>query len=151
MPLHRLALRLIGKPDRWPSTLELPYPALRLQSRWRVPVGGCSSELVAPGDDGRGAAPTRNASRRSPKLNSQRTSDASRGPPCCCMVRMTRSCPSTTLRDCRLSSFATNTEGPGYPHGMCATHADVIDPDLLAFIGGSYDAGRRRPSCRRPL
>jgi non-heme chloroperoxidase len=25
---------------------------------------------------------------------------------------------------------------PGYPHGMCATHADVINADLLAFIKG---------------
>ena len=24
----------------------------------------------------------------------------------------------------------------GYPHGMCTTHADVINPDLLAFIRG---------------
>jgi non-heme chloroperoxidase len=23
---------------------------------------------------------------------------------------------------------------PGFPHGMCTTHADVINPDLLAFI-----------------
>jgi len=23
---------------------------------------------------------------------------------------------------------------PGYPHGMLTTHADVINPDLLAFI-----------------
>ena len=23
---------------------------------------------------------------------------------------------------------------PGYPHGMATTHADVINPDLLAFI-----------------
>jgi non-heme chloroperoxidase len=23
---------------------------------------------------------------------------------------------------------------PGYPHGMCTTHADVINRDLLAFI-----------------
>jgi non-heme chloroperoxidase len=23
---------------------------------------------------------------------------------------------------------------PGYPHGMCTTHADVIDTDLLAFV-----------------
>ena len=22
----------------------------------------------------------------------------------------------------------------GYPHGMCTTHADAINPDLLAFI-----------------
>jgi non-heme chloroperoxidase len=25
---------------------------------------------------------------------------------------------------------------PGYPHGMCTTHAEVINPDLLAFIQG---------------
>jgi non-heme chloroperoxidase len=25
---------------------------------------------------------------------------------------------------------------PGYPHGMCTTHADVINADLLAFIQG---------------
>jgi len=25
---------------------------------------------------------------------------------------------------------------PGFPHGMCTTHADVINPDLLAFIKG---------------
>ena len=23
---------------------------------------------------------------------------------------------------------------PGYPHGMCTTHADVINQDLLKFI-----------------
>jgi len=23
---------------------------------------------------------------------------------------------------------------PGFPHGMLTTHADVINPDLLAFI-----------------
>ena len=25
---------------------------------------------------------------------------------------------------------------PGFPHGMLTTHADVINPDLLAFIKG---------------
>lgn len=25
---------------------------------------------------------------------------------------------------------------PGLPHGMCTTHADIINPDLLAFIEG---------------
>ena len=25
---------------------------------------------------------------------------------------------------------------PGFPHGMCTTHADVINPDLLTFIKG---------------
>jgi pimeloyl-ACP methyl ester carboxylesterase len=23
-----------------------------------------------------------------------------------------------------------------FPHGMCTTHADVVDPELLAFISG---------------
>ena len=26
---------------------------------------------------------------------------------------------------------------PGYPHGMITTHADVINPDILAFIKGA--------------
>ena len=25
---------------------------------------------------------------------------------------------------------------PGLPHGMCTTHPDTINPDLLAFIKG---------------
>ena len=24
----------------------------------------------------------------------------------------------------------------GAPHGMCTTHADVVNPDMLAFIKG---------------
>jgi len=32
------------------------------------------------------------------------------------------------LRNATLKTY------PGYPHGMCTTHADVINPDLLAFI-----------------
>ncbi len=27
---------------------------------------------------------------------------------------------------------------PGYPHGMLTTHAAVIDPDLLAFVKGTF-------------
>jgi non-heme chloroperoxidase len=25
---------------------------------------------------------------------------------------------------------------PGFPHGMLTTHADAINPDLLAFVRG---------------
>jgi non-heme chloroperoxidase len=25
---------------------------------------------------------------------------------------------------------------PGLPHGMCTTHPDTINPDLLAFVKG---------------
>jgi non-heme chloroperoxidase len=32
------------------------------------------------------------------------------------------------LRKARLKAY------PGLPHGMCTTHADTIDRDLLAFI-----------------
>jgi pimeloyl-ACP methyl ester carboxylesterase len=32
------------------------------------------------------------------------------------------------LRDGVLKTY------PGYPHGMLTTHADVLNPDLLAFI-----------------
>jgi len=28
----------------------------------------------------------------------------------------------------------------GFPHGMCTTHADVINRDLLAFIRGELEA-----------
>ncbi len=34
------------------------------------------------------------------------------------------------VRDGTLKVYA------GYPHGMCTTHADVINADLLAFIEG---------------
>jgi non-heme chloroperoxidase len=23
---------------------------------------------------------------------------------------------------------------PGFPHGMCTTHADIVNPDILAFL-----------------
>ncbi|APW37413.1 alpha/beta hydrolase [Rhodoferax koreense] len=34
----------------------------------------------------------------------------------------------------KLVKNATLKVYPGYPHGMCATNGDVINPDLLAFI-----------------
>ena len=34
----------------------------------------------------------------------------------------------------KLLKNATLKVYPGYPHGMCATNADVINPDLLAFF-----------------
>jgi non-heme chloroperoxidase len=34
------------------------------------------------------------------------------------------------VRDSRLKVY------PGLPHGMCTTHADMINPDLLAFVKG---------------
>ena len=34
----------------------------------------------------------------------------------------------------RLLQHGTLKTYPGLPHGMCTTHADLINPDLLAFI-----------------
>src|SRR4029453_3709840 len=34
----------------------------------------------------------------------------------------------------KLLKMGTLKVYPGYPHGMCTTHADTINPDLLAFI-----------------
>jgi non-heme chloroperoxidase len=31
---------------------------------------------------------------------------------------------------------------PGLPHGMCTTHADVVNPDLLAFIRSGASMAR---------
>ena len=36
----------------------------------------------------------------------------------------------------KLLKNATLKVYPGLPHGMCTTHAEVINPDLLAFIRG---------------
>jgi non-heme chloroperoxidase len=34
------------------------------------------------------------------------------------------------VRDARLKVY------PGLPHGMCTTHPDIVNPDLLAFVKG---------------
>jgi non-heme chloroperoxidase len=31
-----------------------------------------------------------------------------------------------------------------FPHGMCTTHADIVNPDLHAFIKGNYQEFRVR-------
>lgn len=41
---------------------------------------------------------------------------------------------AAALKQAELLSDATLTIYEGYPHGMLTTHADVINPDLLAFI-----------------
>jgi non-heme chloroperoxidase len=40
----------------------------------------------------------------------------------------------SALLSARLVRNATLKVYPGYPHGMCTTRADVINPDLLAFV-----------------
>jgi non-heme chloroperoxidase len=40
------------------------------------------------------------------------------------------------LLSIKLLKHGTLKVYPGFPHGMCTTHADVINPDLLAFVKG---------------
>jgi len=40
---------------------------------------------------------------------------------------------------------------PGLPHGMCTTHPDIINPDLLAFIEGDTAGGRSDPARQQEL
>jgi len=42
----------------------------------------------------------------------------------------------SALLSAKLLKNATLKVYPKFPHGMCTTHADVINPDLLAFIRG---------------
>ena len=59
----------------------------------------------------------------------------------------------SALLSSKLLKNATLKVHPGFPHGMCTTHADVINPELLAFIQGdlqaSDDAKARRPAPAR--
>jgi len=40
----------------------------------------------------------------------------------------------SALLTIKLLKHGTLKVYPGYPHGMCTTHADVINADLLAFV-----------------
>jgi non-heme chloroperoxidase len=43
---------------------------------------------------------------------------------------------AAALMSSKLLKNATLKVYPGYPHGMCTTHPEVINPELLAFIKG---------------
>ncbi len=43
---------------------------------------------------------------------------------------------ASALLAVKLLKHGTLKTYPGLPHGMCTTHADVVNPDLLAFIKG---------------
>mgnify|MGYP003694276763 CR=1 FL=1 len=53
-----------------------------------------------------------------------------------------KSCPSTIRQDCppKIVRNATLKVYPGAPHGMCSTHKDQVNEDLLAFIKGEQAA-----------
>jgi len=50
----------------------------------------------------------------------------------------------SALLSSKLLKKATLKIHKGFPHGMCTTHADVINPELLAFV----EEGTARPSAR---
>ena len=50
----------------------------------------------------------------------------------------------SALLSSKLLQKATLKVHQGFPHGMCTTHADVVNPELLAFV----EEGRTRPSAR---
>ena len=39
---------------------------------------------------------------------------------------------------------------PGLPHGMCATHPEIVNPDLLAFVRGEEVGERRQAEAVEP-
>jgi non-heme chloroperoxidase len=59
----------------------------------------------------------------------------------------------SALLSSKLLKKATLKVHQGFPHGMCTTHADVVNPELFAFVKGdlqdSDDARARRPAPAR--
>ena len=66
----------------------------------------------------------------------RRPADRSTFPCWSCTATTTRSCRSPTPRCCpsKLLKKGTLKVYPGLPHGMCTTHPEIVNPDLLAFI-----------------
>jgi non-heme chloroperoxidase len=50
----------------------------------------------------------------------------------------------SALLSSKLLKKATLRVYKGLPHGLCTTHADVVNPDLLNFIGEDVQAGEAR-------
>jgi non-heme chloroperoxidase len=47
---------------------------------------------------------------------------------------------ASALLSSKIVKHATLKVYPGFPHGMCSTHKDVINADLLAFVKGEKAA-----------
>ena len=56
----------------------------------------------------------------------------------------------SALLSSKLLKKATLKVHPGFPHGMCTTHADVVNPELLAFIKGDLQASEDAKARRSP-
>jgi len=55
---------------------------------------------------------------------------------------------ASALRSSKIVKNATLKVYPGLPHGMCATHKDLINADLLAFIREETRAATGRTAAR---
>jgi len=47
---------------------------------------------------------------------------------------------ASALLSSRIVKNATLKVYPGFPHGMCSTHKDVVNADLLTFVKGEKAA-----------
>jgi non-heme chloroperoxidase len=54
------------------------------------------------------------------------------------MATTTRSCPlpNSAPLSAKLLKNGTLKVYDKFPHGMCTTHADVVNPHILAFVRG---------------
>ncbi len=93
-------------------------------------------QLVAAGHDGqRQGALRRHQGLLGDRLH-RRPEDDRRADAGACTATTTRSCPIADAAplSAKLLKNGTLKVYEGYPHGMLTTHADVVNPDLLAFI-----------------
>ena len=47
---------------------------------------------------------------------------------------------ASAMLSSKIVKNATLKVYPGFPHGMCSTHKDVVNADLLAFVKGEKSA-----------
>ncbi len=114
---------------------DFPSAVLRLQPSRCRPLSEGAPELVAPGDGGRHHRPVR-VHRSVLRNGFHRRSQAHRrtGARHPWRRRSDRADRRFGALSSKLLKNATLKVYKGYPHGMCTTHADVINAEFLAFI-----------------
>src|SRR5215207_7051120 len=78
-----------------------------------------------------------------------RGSAVDRPPSSSCMAEDDQIVPiaASALLAAKLVKQGTLKVYPGLPHGMCTTHAERINPDLLGNVTAALAAEHRRTSC----
>ena len=110
-----------------------PFYGFNRPEREGLPGG--DPELVAPGHDGQREGPLRGhqsllRDRSDRRLEGDHRPDARTQGDDDQVVPI----DDASRLSVKLLKNGTLKVYPGYPHGMLTTHADVINPDLLAFI-----------------